>query len=552
VWVFRFESDFRFSYPIKGNEGVSMTSDNTQASGFVPAEYFKLTLLLVLIFIYPFLGMFWHHGYPVFTAETCALLLVILVGGACLSFLLQYSRPLVQNFALVGVLTLVFIIHFNLLFLGLVAVLAVSIVLSLLLGRKFQQTVLVLIIALTVGAWFDNRIDSARNLPGLLSDQESSATGPLIHLVMDAFIGPDGLPADEDAQVLREEIISFFKTNDFELHTRAYTHYFGTLDSLTRAFNFRNDDESILKRTQILKQKMSVKENAWFQALQNIGYPIVVYQTESMDFCSVDLPEMISCNTFNMPNLKTVHEGIQDIGTRVRILFSTLLRQSLLISDILASSKLLGSWGVSVYDKRIFTHLSRDIQQDPGRTYFAHVLLPHSPLVLQRDCSLDYETPGPLRFPASKGLVNNSEDSRNQRYPYVLRQMYCALTELELFFSFLKSQDLFDKATIVVHGDHGTLARKFSPDVRIMDQLEYRDMKEIFSTLFAVKFPGGQFSLNNEMTSLNVLMAQTLSRITGKSTDDLGITVSSEEEPFVYMMSGDVLMPAYLDFFREK
>jgi hypothetical protein len=62
-----------------------------------------------------------------------------------------------------------------------------------------------------------------------------------------------------------------------------------------------------------------------------------------------------------------------------------------------------------------------------------------------------------------------------------------------------------------------------------------RDLKEIFSTLFAVKYPGGSFSVNNQTTSLNVLMAQTISEITGKTYEELSINVVSEDEPFIYL-----------------
>ena len=47
-------------------------------------------------------------------------------------------------------------------------------------------------------------------------------------------------------------------------------------------------------------------------------------------------------------------------------------------------------------------------------------------------------------------------------------------------------------------------------------------------------------------------MAQTISRISGKSASELGITVMSEDEPFVYLLDGDALIPAYVDFFQGK
>ena len=73
----------------------------------------------------------------------------------------------------------------------------------------------------------------------------------------------------------------------------------------------------------------------------------------------------------------------------------------------------------------------------------------------------------------------------------------------------------------------------------------------MFSTLFAVKYPGGSFSVNTQITSLNVLMAQTISEITGKSYEDLGISVVSEDEPFVYLNDIEPLKRLDVDIFKR-
>jgi hypothetical protein len=104
----------------------------------------------------------------------------------------------------------------------------------------------------------------------------------------------------------------------------------------------------------------------------------------------------------------------------------------------------------------------------------------------------------------------------------------------------------------VIHGDHGTSAYIYKPSVHILNERFDRDLREIFSTLFAVKYPGGSFSVNNQTTSLNVLMAQTISEITGKSYEELGISVVSEDEPFVYLNDIEPLKRLNVDIFKQN
>lgn len=420
------------------------------------------------------------------------------------------------------------------------------------LGEKFPATLLVVIAALIAGSYFDNRIDSIRHVPELDTAQTQSRQGPLIHILMDGFIGPDGLPQTDESQNLRAEMMAFFAAHELQVFTRAYTHYRNTLDSKTRALNFRNDDENIYLRTVALLEPISLRENPWFSALSNFGYRVVDYQTESVNFCEVTPSVVDHCNVFTIPNLKTIHGDVDDIGTRAAVLLHSLIGQSTLITKILRDKKMAKSWGVSVYDKRMLASLARDVQLVPGNAYFAHILLPHSPLVYRQNCSLDYESETWLRFPVFHGWVGNLDETRRKRYEKYLSQAKCALRELGALFKALQEHGLYERTTIVVHGDHGTSAYIYKPSARIMNKMLNSDLKDIFSTLFAVKYPGGSFSVNNQITSLNVLMAQTISEITGKSHDELDISVVSEDEPFVYLTDIEPLQSINVDIFKPN
>jgi hypothetical protein len=519
--------------------------------GFDLVGFGQLTLLVFLVLIYPLLGMLWHHQYPVFSIEVVLLLAVFLLLASLLSLLLhRHCRSGVVNIVLVTALTLAFLLHFNLFFIGLVVTMTTGLMVSTLLGEKFPATLMVLMVALITGSYIDNRIDRTRNAPELDTAQKHSRKGPLIHILMDGFIGPDGLPQTDESQNLRAEIMAFFEAHAFQVHTRAYTHYFNTMDSMTRALNFRNDDIAIYQRTIALREPISFRENAWFRALSNFGYPIIVYQTESVNFCDVTPPVVSHCNVSTMPNLKTIHSDVNDIGTRSALLLRALHRQSALITKILRKNKMVKSWGVSVYDEQILANLARDVQLDSDNVYFAHILLPHAPMIYRQDCSIDYESEPWLRYPFTSGWVGNSDESRRRRYEKYVLQSKCALRELGTLFKVLQEKGLYKQATIVIHGDHGTTAYIYKPSVRVLNERLNRDLRETFSILFAVKYPGGSFSVNNQTTSLNVLMAQTISEITGKSYKELDITVVGEDEPFVYLSGIEPLRRLNVDIFK--
>jgi hypothetical protein len=521
--------------------------------GFDFVSFGQLLLLVFLLLIYPLLGMLWHHQYPVFSIEIVLLLVVFLLLAGLLSLLLHhYCRPVVVNLVLVTVLTLAFLVHFNLFFIGLVFTMTSGLALSTLLREKFPATLMVVMAALITGSYIDNLIDRARNAPEFDTAHKHSRKGPLIHILMDGFIGPDGLPQTDESQNLRADMMAFLEAYEFLVFTRAYSHYNNTTDSMTRALNFSNYYLNIYRRIVALRVPISFRENAWFKALSDFGYPIVVYQNEGVDFCDVAPPVVSHCTVFTIPNLKTIHSDVKDIGTRSAVLLLAMYRQSTLIAKILRNNKMAKSWGVSVYDKQMLTRLTRDVQIEPDHAYFAHVLLPHSPLVYREDCSLDYESESWMRFPASNGWVGNSDESRRKRYEKYVLQTKCALRELGTLFKALQEQGLYEQATIVIHGDHGTSAYIYKPSALILNEKFDRDLREVFSTLFAVKYPGGSFSVNNQTTSLNVLMAQTISEITGKSHEELGISVVSEDEPFVYLVDIEPLQRLYVDIFKRN
>lgn len=504
---------------------------------------------ILLILLYPVLGMLWHHAYPAFSPEIAWVVLGAVVVALALALVLRHGSAGVETLLISLLVTVAFMIHFNLLFVGLAATFLIAVALGIILKYRYGEFALLVFAALTVGSWLDSRIHPATRLaePQPLA---SDGKGPIVHILMDGFMAPDGLPQDEASQALRAEVLSFFNEYGFEVHSRAYSHYNSTLDSMTRALNFRNEDASLFQRATLLREDLAFTDNAWFEVLEATGRDIHVYQSESVDFCTVPAVPNLHCNVFPIPNLKTVNREVPDIGLRVEVLLRTLASQSVILTQILRDARILDTWGVSIYDERLLPALASDLASRPGDAFFAHVLIPHSPFVYTEDCSIDYAGESWARWAYVGGTAANDPASRRLRYGKYIAQSRCAMKLLRQLFEELKSREILDQATVVVHGDHGSSVHVYGPYVQNMNRLTQRDLLEAFSTLFAVKWPDGQPTIVEEVASLNILMAGVAGRIAGGSAEAIGDAVHDEPEPFIYLLGNESLTRFYVNIFE--
>ncbi|MFC1796325.1 sulfatase-like hydrolase/transferase [Pseudomonadota bacterium] len=506
--------------------------------------------LFAIMMCYPLFSMLWRYEYPVLSMEVFLFLGSIFLLALLLSALSSACRPRLANIIFAIFLTLVLVLQFNLFFEGTTILFVIALALALILGSKFQQLAFAVFVALFIGAFIDRGLDHTRNLNELAGSKQSAVKAPIVHIMMDGFIGPDGLPPQDVPQEYRSEILGFFKKNDFELFNKAYSHYNNTQDSLTRAFNFTDDDENLFQKTHLLHEKLAVPENKYFEMLHRAGYTINVYQSESFDFCQA-VPEAVGrCMMYNVPNLATIRDNVSSPWTRYRVLVTGLISGPNLIGLFLKKRLWLLAWGVTFYEPKVIDEIVNDLNQTRSGVYFAHLLLPHNPNVYQSDCQLDYSSDSWERF-LGPGLIRNSPDSRAVRYLRYLPQLSCALKEMGRLFARMREMGLYDDATIIVHGDHGSRISLFSPSHLNRERLTPEDYRDVFSILFAIKTPSGEYREHNEPVPLNVLMQRTAAAITGdKMFEEEGET-QSEELPFIYLTGQSPLTKHEIDIFEQ-
>jgi hypothetical protein len=275
-----------------------------------------------------------------------------------------------------------------------------------------------------------------------------------------------------------------------------------------------------------------------------------VYQSESVDFCQA-VPEAVRrCRIYNIPNLETIRDNVLSPWTRFRVLVTGLANGPNLIGLFLKKRMWLLSWGVTFYQPKVIDEMANDLQQARSGVYFAHLLLPHTPWVYKGDCQLDYSSESWERF-IGPGLKRNSVDQRAVRYLRYLPQISCALKEMDRLFDQMRKLGLYDEATIVVHGDHGSRISLHSPSYLNRDNLTPEDYRDVYSVLFAIKQPGGGYREHPETVPLNVLMQRTAKIISRYKKSEEESRNVPEDLPFIYLTDTFPLLRHEINIFEQ-
>jgi hypothetical protein len=502
-----------------------------------------------VMMIYPPLSMTWRHQYPLASLEVLLFFATIIVLSMSFALVTLACRPWLANVIVAVCMTLVMVLQFDLLFEGATLMLLATVLVTLTLGRKLYEFVLVVFVALTIGAFIDSQWVHAKNFSQVVKTDKQSSLAPVVHIILDGFIGPDGLPPQDLPQSFRSKMTEFFRKNGFEIYNRAYSHYHTTQDSLTHAFNFTNDPNTVRGKSTVFHTNLSVSKNRYFELLHRHGYAINVYQSQSFDFCQGVSDSNSRCLIYTIPNFETIMGNVLSPVLRLRILVINLFKQSTVFSMFLNNRRWLLSWGTSHYQPKVIDQIGDDLELSRGDVFFAHLLLPHAPFVYQNDCQLDYKSKPWERY-LGHGL-ESTQDERIARYIRYLPQAKCALNEIERLFDRMRELDIFNDAFIVVHSDHGSGVSLHSANRLNQNKLTPEDYRDLYSTLFVVKPPGGEYREYTETVSLNVLMKRTTMRILGQNQPEHIPGVDVEAIPFIYLFGQFPLLRQDKDIFAS-
>jgi len=315
---------------------------------------------------------------------------------------------------------------------------------------------------------------------------------PVIHIILDEHIGIAGLPPELGASaVARRAIRTTY--SDFTVYDRAYSQFAETKYSLSSLMNGDLGAES----AELLDGDMSrftLHSNGWFDLLEKQGYAIHVYQSAVLDMCG-DSPAVDVCYTFPLFSPNTVQ--------RTRL--PTKARLGILARGMLSPGGAYQTAPLASAD--VLERLRSDIEQAPrGVAYIVHVLLPHHDYTYRENCSIADPAQWQREPWDNDGLL--TRDQRALLYGRYLGQLICTESRMGALFAHLKMLGIYDDATIIVHGDHGSRIGERPYIVPSPQVLTDQDVIDHFATLLAIKAPAMAPGIRREPVLLQRVFAE--------------------------------------------
>lgn len=386
--------------------------------------------------------------------------------------------------------------------------LVVSIALALFLGRHTSKVLAGAFAAILGATLLQPHLQPTQPTPSASKAPESghSDLPVILHLVLDEHIGLAGMNERRPGgERLARELEAFYAGYGFRLFSQAYSQYFDTPMSLAGTLNFDGNPrvEAYLEKG---RGKWTLLNNRYFSELGQRGYKARIYQSNYMDFCQTTEITIESCAVYN-PD-KFAPDSVAGLPLVERVLLLANMYYSSIATIRLmkfAGSSLsanlegyglelpgLGLWHGFLGPIAVLPTLERladDLSRPSGGTlFFAHLMIPHYPYVLRSDCGI--RTPissWELRF-LREGV--NTPESRRRRYTAYYDQIRCTLRKLATLFDAMKAAGSYEKAIILIHGDHGSRIALIDPTAENLSRLTPDDHIDSFSTLFAAKVPG--------------------------------------------------------------
>jgi len=343
----------------------------------------------------------------------------------------------------------------------------------------------------------------------------------VVHLVFDEQIGIDGLPANvAGGDELRDELRRFYEDFGFTLYGRAYSEYSRTRHSVVALLNGLDSLDGVMTEDPSDYLRL-YWNNRWFQGLAERGYLINAYHLNGWDYCGGEPGHAARCVTYTSGSITNIEYSKLTVEAKVRVILTNYLRTLVPYRAYKVAAGPAG-WPPRVFPEEptlyapdslaVFEQMLTDIRTMPrGTAFFAHLMIPHVTHMLDQDCRIRADPltwTGYGEIDLSTGAMNTSE-SRTGRYAGYFAQVRCLHSALRRFLEGLEEIGVFEDATIVLHGDHGSRIARIAPLTTMPQPLSDEDMADMYSVLYAVRVPSLAPGYREELVSVQALFRET-------------------------------------------
>jgi len=377
---------------------------------------------------------------------------------------------------------------------------------------------------------------------------------PFIYIVFDEAMGAAGVQGSPGGADVAARLRALADRYGFRVYEHAFSRHWSSDRSIPNALNFDFRDR---ESARVLTHHSSgTVQSRLFDDLARRGYEVVSYGTAHLDFCFAPASRcerFPSFDPFNPylevhrgnPRAYSAREDVRAVAVYrfVRHAFSSsylLFRFCALLASfhepLPSSFVALDSYGFPAW----FDRFADDLTSAPrGRAYFAHMLAPHAPYVLDASCAETGRSVRKYFDPEEESLTGkDAERRRDTLYAAYHEQYRCTISKLDALLNRLVALPAFRDATIVVHGDHGSRIAAAADPRSLSD----RDMIDNSSTLYAIRAPGVAAGRDARLTSVQRLTAEYFSGAgaDGLGPDDLTVAIEPEEggPPILRAMPG--------------
>jgi hypothetical protein len=486
-----------------------------------------------LIVITPYVGYLGYHDYPLGRLDSVAAIALLAGAGLALSCLIAL-RPLVLRPAVIALLLVLFLdLRFTLQqkefvilwlaslsegpdrLLRLAAVpvpfLALGMVTWLL--RRHIGTIVTVVFGIMLLGALVLPAEKIRYGETIVNKSPAAdpALPPVVHLVLDEQIGVEGLPADvAGGMEVRRELTALYEGYGFTVFGRAFSHYVNTMSSLA---NLMNGTANPLLYTNLTPSNVGfrLQDSRWFQDLSERGYRIRVYQSSYLDFCSVPRVSIDYCYTYPADSIRSTLDFELGLVQRLRLAFAGHWHHSLIYRFVgvvyrVALAPFLARQGIEAPTRLplkprlsalpslpVIDRISEDLLAAPGGTaVFAHLLAPHNAYVFDPDCRLrtDLGTWSHGFDPTAPGSSDLTPRTRTTSYIRYFKQVQCTHRRIAALLQAMDKAGILDRATVVIHGDHGSRISLSGSINKKAGQMSDLDLIDNYSTFFAIRLPG--------------------------------------------------------------
>lgn len=443
-----------------------------------------------------------YVGYKPFDLEV-----LIVAAGTATAAVVIASLPVVAAATLLSIPTIVGGISYYAPTLGFAwqAVVAITI-LSVFVAWRWTAGIIMAIAAIS------GTVAAAISAPEFWSLERPPASrvgnnAAVIHLLLDEYAGPAGLPKDVLGAEKVEDNTKWYLERGFTIFERAFSDYGQTIFSLAQ---LANASATAIKE---MVEPRSVDGNLYITRADTFAQIASRWQVRTIttSYASLQLafltmpfpPGTISYNgaipspvvqrlgvpitdrlQIMMALIVTWASNTQKIGPIKWWLDTTVAGRS--VNQFAAAKDRLHAAGSMVVLDRLINEEIPRLQR--GQYLFAHVLLPHYPYIFDQTCALR-----PVADWRNRAVAPGETDTmstRAERYRLYIEQMACARHKLDQLLAAIARNAALADATIVIHGDHGSRIAIESWKTAGAGYDESAYLRDWHAAHFVVRLPG--------------------------------------------------------------